>query len=502
MKILNVSQTRAADQYTIAHEPISSVALMERAATRATDHLLRHYQEGPFLVFCGPGNNGGDGLVMARQLAMQGHVVYVYTLQPHQKCSPDFQAQWKRLPRGRLSRYQLGEKAIWPGPRPDKGVVIDALLGSGLDRPLEGKLLKKVQEIKTLGLPVVAIDMPTGLPGDVHSGMEQWPLLPASLTLTFGHPKRGLLHPGTAPQAGRLEVVDIGLLPESYAQAESADYWFTAEEVASLYQARPPHSHKGSHGHAALLAGSPRKGGAAFLAAEACLRSGAGYTTAFLPSSLRDPAYARLPELMQVPPEELPAAKQLRFQAWGLGPGLAQTQETAERLAWLATEADVPQVWDADALNLLANHSEWLPHLADKALLTPHPGEWKRLLQGKDPFCWSLLRAYAQEHRVYVLLKNSINTLATPDGRLCFSQMGNAALAQAGSGDLLTGLLTGLLAQGYELETAAHLGLLLHGGIARKQVPTAQPGHLTSELLAGLSPLLAELGRPGRARKG
>jgi len=311
-----------------------------------------------------------------------------------------------------------------------------------------------------------------------------------------------LLHPHTASQAGRLEVVDIGLLPKSYDQAESADFWFTPEEAALLYRSRPPHSHKGSHGQAALLAGSPRKGGAALLAAEACLRSGAGYTTAFLPACLKNPAYARLPELMQAPQEELPGKASLRFHAWGLGPGLAQTPETEDRLAWLATQGAAPQVWDADALNLLAKHSEWLPHLADKALLTPHPGEWKRLLGGKDPNSWSLLRAYAQEHKVYVLLKNSINTLATPDGRLCFSQIGYAALAQAGSGYLLTGLLTGLLAQGYELETAAHLGLFLHGGIAQKQAPGAQPGHLTSELLVGLRALFAKLSRPGRARTG
>lgn len=493
MKILNVSQTRAADQYTITHEPISSVALMERAAARATEHLLRHFPEGPFYLFCGPGNNGGDGLVMARRLAMAGHTVYLYFLKPHQECAADYQAQWKRLPRARLYRHQIPAEGQWEGPPPGSGVVVDALLGSGLDRPLKGALRQVVAAIQNWSLPVVAVDMPTGLAGDWQEDLPQWPVLSADLTLTFGHPKRGLLHPTTAHRAGRIEVVPIGLLPAFYQKTESRDFWTTQAEVTAQFRSRPPHSHKGSHGHAALLAGSESKGGAALLAAEACLRAGPGYVTAFLPAVLQQPAYTRLPELMQQSQEVLPGDGLPGFTAWGLGPGLAPKPETEKRLAWLAQEVPAPQVWDADALNLLAQHPEWRPYLAGKALLTPHPGEWKRLLGGENPQSWEVLRAYAQQHRLYVLLKNSVNTLATPDGQLHFSQWGNAALAQAGSGDLLTGLLTGLLAQGYPLEAAAQLGLYLHGQIARRQAPEGQAGHLISSLLEGLGPLLADL---------
>lgn len=492
MKILSVEQTREADKYSMQQEPISSLGLMERAAQGLSRRLLQHYSGYSFLIFVGPGNNGGDGVAIARHLALQNQDVRLYSLREPEKASEDFRANWERLPQKKL---QLG---LCPAHLEDillgsDRVVVDALLGSGLERPLKGSLWELIQYLNQNPGPRVAIDIPTGMRGDQHPLEEMDFTFKASHTLTLGHPKYSMLHRDSAYLTGVLEVVDIGLAPEFYHQAPGADFYLSRESLQKWYFPRPQQSYKGTYGHACIWAGSPEKGGAALLAAESALRSGCGLLSVALPAPMKTAFWSRLPEAMQLAPEDIPPLQ--AFQALGCGPGLGKSEQIARRLAMLAKES-LPQVWDADALNHLAENPSWLEELAGKAVLTPHIGEWKRLTQQEElPQDYpDQLRNYAQEHQVTVVLKDAITIIATPRGELYYAQFGNTALAQGGSGDILTGLITGLLAQAYAPERASAIAVFLQGraaGLAAQGPEEA--GRTMTEVLAHIPQAWREL---------
>lgn len=494
MKILSVEQTREADKFTMQNEPISSLELMERAAQETSKRLLEHYAGYSFLVFAGPGNNGGDGLVIARHLALQGQDVRLYTLKKASEGSEDFQLNWSRLPQKNLP-VSLCPSHLQEIPLSSDIVVVDALLGSGLGRPLKGKLLKLVQYLNQNPGARVAIDIPTGMRGDHQPSEELEYTFKATHTLTMGHPKPSMLHRDSARLAGYIEVVDIGLDPRFYQQAAGADFYLRQEDIQDWFSPRPLQSYKGTYGHACIWAGSPEKGGAALLAAEAALRSGCGLLSVAVPALMKSAFWTRLPEAMQLDPEDLlpPTA----FQALGCGPGLGKEAGLAERLEKLARE-EIPQVWDADALNHLAENSPWLKDLAGKTVLTPHIGEWKRLTrQAELPQDYpEQLRDYAQKHQLTVVLKDYITIIATSRGELYYTQFGNTALAQGGSGDILTGLLTGLLAQGYAPEKASALAVFLQGRAANLAANGAEEAGLRiTDILAQVPQAWKELVR-------
>lgn len=471
MKILNTQQLREADAYTISHEPIASIDLMERASfifCECLNETFGHQSSGGFVVLCGQGNNGGDGLAIARILKGWTMQVKVIVLQTREKGSEDFEinlARWKEEG-GALDIIHTAD-ALRP-PKSADSLVLDAIFGSGLDRPLEGFILEVVKEVNTWPQRKIAVDMPTGLFAERPMGTAQ--ALRVDYTFTFQSYKLAQLLPETAPMAGEVKVLDIGL-HQDFLQRLPVDYWLTEQaDLERILKARPRFSHKGTFGHALLLAGSKGKIGAALLAGRACLASGAGLLTLHVPACGYVPVQTALPEAMvslsadeehlQEFPEQLE-----HFSALGVGPGLGTHPEVSFMLYQLLRRYAGPLVMDADALNLLAENTAWLHLLEGRALLTPHPGEFRRLVgDWKDDYeKLAKLREIAMHFKVVIILKGAFSVIALPDGSLTFNPTGNPGMAKGGSGDVLTGILSGLLAQGYSLQEAALLGTWLHG---------------------------------------
>lgn len=492
MKILSASQTREADQFTIKNEPITSLNLMERAAraaTQAIERIIMLHPSAPVLVFCGMGNNGGDGLAIARMLHNQQKNVQLYILRHRSEGSPDYEANLKRI-------MEIGIKPIAWKPEedhpelPQEAIIIDAILGSGLQRPLEGFLAQAVQVLNGLSAKgKIAIDIPTGLFADGNAKNDLRKAMAVDYTVTFQHPKRSLLNALCAAVAGEVRVVNIGLSPVFYARAKGNDYYVEAAEVRAMYRPRSANAHKGTLGHALLVAGSENTPGAALLAAEAILRSGCGLLTANVPATAITPLLTRLPEAMLLPRKGSELPRLGTFQGLVCGPGLGTNAEAAQLLKNIIQEADQPLVLDADALNILAENPTWLSFFRTPVILTPHPGEWQRLCGQKwEEDYPDVLRSFAQKYKVFVILKNKITTLATPSGSLFYSQFGSSALATAGAGDVLSGILGSVLTQGYTPLQACLIGLYLHGTAGGKAArEQALETVLASDVLHNLS---------------
>ena len=489
MKILSAEQTREADQYTIENEPIASIDLMERAALQATGALLQIFPESAFAVFCGMGNNGGDGLAMARMLKERGREVIIYIVQHKDQGSEDFETNysWNEYA-GVTLRHLEKIEDIDESQLADK-VIVDAILGSGLNSPLRGFIADVVAYLNGVKQPKVAVDIPTGLFADDNRENDLKLPFRADYTLTFQHPKSSFLHAFTAPFAGDFRVLDIGLLPEFYERASSHDFYLTPGEVLESYKPRSPFAHKGKLGHAYLIAGSRNKAGAAILAAEAASRGGCGLVTANVPETVIPSLNIRCPEVMAHPRDVALRDVLPQFRAVGCGPGLGTDQNATELVKQLLGEAGQPLVLDADALNIIAENKTWLAMATAPKVLTPHPGEWQRLCE--EEMDWDYperLSDFARRYQCYIVLKDARSTIATPGGKQFYCNFGTAALATGGSGDVLTGLLTSLLAQGYEMLEAIALSLYYHGRAAhwcesqyRQEAITAR------ELIKGLT---------------
>lgn len=468
LKILDTSQIRQADAFTITNEPISSVELMERAATNLYQQFKRRLRpEFQVFVFCGTGNNGGDGLVLSRLMINDGYQVNTFILRTGNNESPDFSINLKRLKDSGCKILEIRKKEDFP-QLPGKTLVIDALFGSGLNRPLEGLAAELTEHINSGAAIVVSVDMPSGLFADKPMPKGESAVIRADYTYTFELPKLALLMPENEFFVGEWQVVPIGLHPDFIATAHT-DYYFTRPDfIGSLLKSRRLHAHKGDFGHALLIAGSSGKGGAALLAAEACLRSGAGLLHVHLPSALHSALLSRLPEAMiSIEPGEcflqLPDIEQ--YNAIGIGPGLGIAPETASALKLLIQQATVPLVIDADALNILAEYPTWLAFLPKSSILTPHPGEFRRLAGSwQNSFeRLEMQRHLSIRHGLIIVLKGAYTCISLPDGRCFFNSTGNPGMATGGSGDVLTGVITGLLSRGYHPIEAALLGTFVHG---------------------------------------
>ncbi len=467
MKLLSVAQVREADAFTIAHEPVASVDLMERAARACTDWLLKNYgKENHFVVFCGNGNNGGDGLAIARQLAGEECAADVFIVRVAENDSPDFSANLKRLP-SRVLQSEISEAGEIEFP-PKPFVIVDALFGSGLSREPGGLAAQMIDVINATKTQVVSIDIPSGLFGDSNLENSYRHVVRATHTISFQQLKFAFLFAENAPYTGRVHVAGIGLHPEYFAQASTPFHLVTHADAKLLFRPREKFAHKGTFGHALIAAGSKGKMGAAVLAAQACLRSGAGLVTAFVPQSGNDILQVSVPEAMTTTGEaEHVLAGRIpgNHSAVGIGPGIGTADETVRAMKLLLHEYAGPFVIDADALNILAENKTWLAFLPKGTILTPHPGEFDRLTEkhktGEERL--KSQRALATRHGIYIVLKGAYTTTACPDGSVLFNSSGNPGMATGGSGDVLTGVITALRAQGYNPQAACVLGVYVHG---------------------------------------
>lgn len=445
-------------------EPVAAYDLMERAVTGLARAVCRHYppERHPVLLLCGPGNNGGDGLGLARHLADAHYRVVVW------------QTGTSKTPEHARNAALLADRPDirvyhWPDLPPSPGaqtLVIDALLGSGFEGPLRQPYTAIIDWVAVRPGLRISVDLPTGMPA---RGGARGMVFPAAHILTLEFPKASFFMAAHAAWCRRWEIVPLGLHPDFPDRDVSREWLVEAADIRE--RLRPPHpfDHKGSRGHALLIAGATGSYGAARLAAEACLRAGCGKLTVHLPRRGLQVMQTAFPEAMvqmdahddfwTSPPDTR------AYQAIGVGPGIGTHPASAEALSQCLSLTEAPLVLDADALNLLAQYPEMWSLVPRESILTPHPGELRRLFgaSADETAQQEMLRQACRVHGCLILLKGAFTRIAHPDGRLWINPTGNAGMATAGSGDVLTGILTGLLAQGYTPEDAALTGVYLHG---------------------------------------
>ncbi len=470
MKLFTTKQIAEIDKYTIENEPIADIDLMERASMQITNWLVQEFStEQKMLFFAGPGNNGGDALAIARQLAGLGYNCEVYLLDFGTELRGSPSINWQRLEmQGNVKLSRLNSKADFPEIE-KSDVIIDGLFGSGLTRPLQGLPADIVRQINQAMNVVVAIDIPSGLMGEDNTGNIPENILRADFTLTFQFPKLCFLFAENEEFVGEWEVLPIGLHPGGIEKINSPYHFLRKDEVRQLLPLRSRFDHKGTLGHALLIAGSYGKMGAAVLASKACLRAGVGLLTSHVPHMGYSIIQTAVPEAMASVDRhdsmftEFPKLEP--FAAIGVGPGLGQKQNSKKALCQLLDTAKVPMVLDADALNILAENPGYLEKLPEGSILTPHPGEFKRLVGSTENSFQSIQKQkkFSKKYKCTLVLKGAYTSVSTQAGELFFNSSGNPGMATAGSGDVLTGIILGLLGQGMVSEEAALLGIYLHG---------------------------------------
>lgn len=491
MKLFTTENVRLLDALTIEREGITATDLMDRAAL-ALFHRLRSTLRptDKVLVVAGPGNNGGDGLVMGKWLHRDGYRVTVALCCYGKPLSSDASVQWDRL------RRESGLSLLVPNSPEDlttlepTDVVVDALFGSGLNRPLQDAFADTVHWMNQQKAKRIAIDLPSGLFGEDNGANPDKPIVNAAVTYCLQQPRLACLLPENEPYIGQWQVVDIGLNPTALAETETPWSLTTPDEAATLLQRRARFAHKGSCGHSLLVAGSPGMMGAALLAGKGALKAGTGLLTLHVPASCLSIPQIALPEALCTTYDGTCWTGQPKATAWsaiGIGPGLGQSKAALEGLKNLLQAAPAPLVLDADALNLLAAHPPLFNDVPKGSILTPHPGEFDRLWGRKAANGYERLQAataFAVKTGVYVVLKGAFTACITPTGRCRFNSTGHAGMATGGSGDVLTGIIVSLLAQGYGPETACVLGTCLHGLSGELALDTESVESLTAGDLA------------------
>ncbi|MES2779806.1 MAG: NAD(P)H-hydrate dehydratase [Bacteroidota bacterium] len=508
MKLLTAQQIKDWDAYTIMHEPVTSLDLMERAASRCANEielfLQLHQTLSSVVVCCGPGNNGGDGLVIARLLFQKGIQVSVILLNKGAKTTADFDANRERLPEG-LSAIEVVSQQEIPVFTKEH-LVVDALFGSGLNRVTEGVTATLIDLINESEAYVVAVDIPSGLPAEVNDVEEisNRSIIEADCTLTFQVPRKSFMHAECYDFTGDVKVLDIELHNGFLSTFHVHDFYITEQVVRSILKPRSVFSHKGTFGHVLIAAGSYGKIGAAILASKAALRTGCGLVSAFIPKVGYTIMQTALPEVMVFTDDEIVELRNFPqtdlFSSVGVGPGIGTNEYTQKGLMAFLKQIHQPVVLDADALNILATV---LPKQKDfifpkQCIITPHPKEFDRLA-GHCNNSFERLhkqRAFAQRHQITVVLKGAHTSIATPDGRTYFNSSGNPALATAGSGDVLTGIITSLLAQQYSPEEAAVTGVYLHGLCANMWVEEGNHTMIASDIIEMIPQALQAITHP------
>ncbi len=513
MRVATAEVIRELDRRTIEEAGMPGAVLMENAGRGAARALREHFrgvlQHGPVALVCGPGNNGGDGFVIARTLHEAGVATEVFLLADPQRIRGDARIYWEVLqgldiPIRGLKDDGISEDTLeqWRGA----SCIVDAILGTGLVRPVEGLYRKAIEAIGACRRPVFAVDLPSGICAD--TGRVLGAAVNAVCTATFGLPKRGLyLYPGAA-HAGRIVCVDIGIPGRFLEEAGILDEILDGPRGIDGLR-REPDTHKGTYGHLFVLAGSAGKTGAACLCSGSALRCGAGLVTAGIPRALTPIMEQKLTEVMSLPlpgNDETLSSDALTeimdfassVQGLAIGPGMGVNEETERIVRALWVDVDVPMVWDADALTLLARNPDLAGRQSAPVVVTPHPGEMGRLL-GK-PAAWvqtNRLEAAmncSRQWGVVTVLKGARSLIAAPDGRLRINLTGNPGMAAAGMGDVLTGMIGALLVQGMDAFDAASLAVWLHGAAGdRVQQAVGPIGFLASEVMHALPGLFKEV---------
>ena len=472
MKIFTSTQLHELDKYTIEKDQINSIDLMERSAKVLTMAITEEWTDRtPVVIFAGPGNNGGDALAVGRLLLERGYHVKIYLFNTSKHLSPDCAANLQRL-RDDIHPNTLTEVTTQfdPPELPKGTVVIDGLFGSGLNKPLTGGFASLVKYINQSPCKVVSIDIPSGLMCEDNTYNIRANIIRANMTLTLQQKKLAMMLPDNQLYVGKLKVLDI-MLSHEYIEKTDSKYYITEEkDIRDILRPRHDFAHKGNMGTALIVAGSYSMAGAAILATKACLRSGIGKVCVRTPKLNYQIMQISVPEAVllmdndeQVFSESTDATD---YEAMAIGPGIGQAENTAVAMMAQLKRTQCPIVVDADALNILASHQAWMQQLPHHIIMTPHLKEMDRLIGSACNGDYERLTKaceMAARHEVYIILKGHHTAICTPEGKVYFNNTGNSGMATAGSGDVLTGIITGLLGRGYSEEKACILGVYLHG---------------------------------------
>ena len=470
MKILSAEQIRALDAYTIDNEPITSLSLMERASRTFADWFIEKFPTGNrnIHVFCGPGNNGGDGLAIARLLFVKGYNTKVHTCEISFKKSTDYLSNLKRLPKysdGAIP-IQVGDK--FPEIKKDD-LIIDAIFGSGINRPVDGYWGELISYLNATPNQVISVDIPSGLFADK---LTKGNTIHADYTLSFELPKLAFLFPSNQHRLGQWQFVSINLSPEGLEKLPTNHFFIDIKFVRNFIKKRNKFDHKGNFGHALLICGSYGKIGAAILAARAALKSGVGLLSIHAPRCAYSILQTAVPEAMvHLDKDDFYFSDKFEnnflenYKAIGIGCGLDTQPKSVSALSEFLQLKNHPIVLDADALNIIARNKNLFELIPSNSILTPHPKEFERLF-GKtenDMERFELQKGLSLKHDIYIVLKGANSCITSPNGNAYFNSTGNPGMATAGSGDVLTGIITSLLAQGYNSLEASTLGVFIHG---------------------------------------
>ncbi len=470
MKILPIDKVREADAYTIKHEPILSADLMERAATQLFQWIITNIpKEKNICVICGLGNNGGDGLVLARLLSKHGFAVEVHIIRYSDKTSEDFKINLDRLKKIKeIELFEIEKDNELPDLL-NKEIIIDAIFGSGLSKPVVGFIANVIDKINESEADVIAIDVPSGLFSDKTNSDIKSAIIHADYTLSFQFPKLSFLFPENQNYVGAWTILPIGLHDDFTDTIEVKNFLVQHSDCRELIKPRYKFDHKGKFGHALLISGSYGKMGAAVLGSKACLRTGAGLVSVHVPKIGYQIIQSTVPEAMcSIDSSEHFFSDNINtsnYNAIGVGPGIGMDQSTQNALKLLIQNVSTSMVFDADAINILGENKTWISFLPKLSILTPHPKEFERLTTkvNNDFERNQIQREFSVKHQVYLVLKGAHTAITCPDGSCYFNSSGNPGMATAGSGDVLTGIILGLLSQNYHPKVAVILGVYLHG---------------------------------------
>jgi NAD(P)H-hydrate epimerase len=484
MRVLNAAQMRDADRQTIDEIGIPSMVLMENAGRQVVAALEAAYEDlsdRQVAVLCGPGNNGGDGFVIARTLHQRGVDVSVFVIATMAAIKGDARLNLEILGRLGLTAVEIADEQTWDlhfSEISQCDLIIDAIFGTGLKSPLAGMMETVAADVNMSGIPVAAVDLPTGMSADNAEPIGE--CIRATMTVTLAAPKLPLVLPPGEAQAGSIVVADIGIPPEIIENlAGPSIALLTREGMREILQPRESDSHKGDYGHVLLIAGSRGKTGAAHLAAVGALRSGAGLVSIATPRTAQPIIAAMGAEYMTVPLDETPDGKValnaleqiLDFEqdVVAAGPGLGAGPDVTAFVHGLIEKSESPLVLDADALNALASEPDLLQSRGEGSrpiIITPHPGEMARLVNSSTEEVQSnrldVARDFAVQHQIYVVLKGYRTLIATPQGKVFINPLGNPGMATGGTGDVLTGVIAAWLAQLLDAEAACKIGVYLH----------------------------------------
>lgn len=474
MKIFNTENIRKIDRVTIEEEGVSSQELIRRVAEGVVGEIVGRWSPStPVVIFAGSGNNGADALVVGRLLLEAGFYprILLFNFKGNSLSRDCDMAKRELLSTGYNGLVEIIDRAELPSLTPEH-LVIDGLFGSGLRDPLEGGFMMLARVISESGATVISIDVPSGMFGDWNAKIIGRNVVHATLTMAVQFPRLSFFLGDNAELVGRWKVIDIGLSNRAIMETPTKYFYVERDEVRAVLKPRKQFSSKSDYGHALLFAGCYGMAGAAVMAARGALRSGVGKLTVHSARAAFPVLQSQMPEALFSPDRQELVISDMygmmaRFNctAIGVGPGIGTNDATRGAFETLVKSYKRPLVIDADALNAIAQNQTLLDHIAPGSILTPHAGEFDRIFGTQTSDEGRLLKAIEVAHRykLLIVLKGRYTATVRPDGKVFFNSSGTPAMATAGSGDVLTGIITSLLAQGYKPETASVAGVYIHG---------------------------------------